>query len=198
MNVQDIRDKTDGEVIVTPGLTARCIEVGQRKTGSGNYGDWSGQQLMLEDNTGKIRVQVWNHPDLTPLKGKVVTVQAHKGDNGWGGCNIEDQERNGQRYKQIKLASNGELFEPTGPIDTQAPTPTPVSGNGAIPWTDYETAMRRAHKIAYALEPSGEDGPASAAIVNTMMISFSQGRIGLPRVEDDPGPEPGQDDDINF
>lgn len=72
------------------------------------------------------------------------------------------------------------------------------NGNGhAVQWADYAMVARHAHKLACELEPDGykDDGPsegapatavdrstARAAIVNTALIAFSNGKIAI---EDD-------------
>lgn len=74
----------------------------------------------------------------------------------------------------------------------------PVSSNGhgsaapaaSVTWEDYRQMMRLAHSEATDLEH--DDPQARAAIVNTVMIAFSNGKVSLPK--QDEAPEPDQDD----
>jgi len=113
VNIVDIKNKTENEMIVGPGLTAKCVDVSDRKTGSGQHGEWSFQQLLLEDDSGKIRLAVWNCPDVSNLKDRLIEVCAHKGDNGWVGCTVQINEWRGKKYKQIKLMSTGDIRDCT-------------------------------------------------------------------------------------
>lgn len=191
MNIQNLKDKTDGEMIVGPGLTAKCTEVAERKTGSGQYGEWACQQLLLEDDSGKIRLMAWNHPNLKDLQGYRIKVQAHKGDNGWMGCSIEQREYKGEKFKQIKLSSSGEILIVTADAAQGKSEQTYRANNGAVEWWDYVMAMKTMHAIAMDLEPN--DGVARAALVNTAMIALTQGKLKKEESEQRP-----PDDDIPF
>lgn len=81
----------------------------------------------------------------------------------------------------------------------------PSASNGHIPWLAYEQMARIAHGLAQALEPDvtqpsapSQDGgdpvethtvinrsAARVALVNTVMIAFSNGKISLPEADDD-------------
>jgi hypothetical protein len=64
-------------------------------------------------------------------------------------------------------------------------------GNGAIPWKDYEIMAKLAHSFALGLEPDSniegalplDRSQARAAILNTIMIAYSNGKIYLPDEE---------------
>ena len=199
MNVNEVKNKADREMIIEPGLTARCTEVGDKKTGSGQYGAWSVQSLTLEDASGKIRVSAWDYDDLKTMQRQMVTVHAHKGDNGHTGCQVEEREYQGKKFKQLKM-KGGDIKVPT----SEMTDPSHENGQGAIQWWDYIQAMRGAHAIATELEPDtkNEDTGAAlirsnarASLVNTMMIAFSQGKVQAPAEEPR---EPDSDVDIPF
>ena len=183
MNIQDILNKVDGEMLVGPGLTAMCTEVGQRKTGTNANGEWSLQILVLKDNSGQVRLIAWNRDNLANLKGQEIIVSSYKGDKGWAGCSIEDKEYNGKKYKQIKLSSNGELIlsmSPTTSAQSSNDGGRPVATNG-VSFVDYIDAVRRFHQLATELEP--DDATARAALVNTDKIAFTNGKIYFPDSE---------------
>ena len=102
--------------------------------------------------------------------------------------------------------------QPSTPQQETKPAPTP-SGTAyraefirteKIPWADFELAFNRLVELANEAEPNRQSGAtgdwaicseARAAIINTGIIAFSQGRIEAPL----PGPEVKvQDDDIPF
>lgn len=74
-------------------------------------------------------------------------------------------------------------------------------GNGSIAWDEYEEMAKMAHSLASELEPDGSgptDDPnrvysiidrsaARAAILNTVMIAFSNGKIAKDKKPDDGG-----------
>ena len=98
--------------------------------------------------------------------------------------------------KVIEKAAPAAPAQGQGPAQDaskQAP-PTPQAGNsGRIAWANYIRAVRAAHALALDLEPNEEGGlpdrsQARAALVNTMAIALTNGRIELPGPEDEPEP----------
>ena len=72
---------------------------------------------------------------------------------------------------------------------------------GRIDWEEYVVAVREAHMIANELEPDENQmveghinrAQARAALVNTMMIALTDGKIGLPPLTNEPPvDDPGQ------
>jgi hypothetical protein len=105
--------------------------------------------------------------------------------------------------KEIDLEVKGNW----GQMIVQTPNGTASKGasNGQIKWNDYAEMKRQAHKLALELEPDSTDrdtvtvtvldrAQARAALVNTDMIAFSNGKIAME--EDQPPPE--DDDRIPF
>jgi len=204
MTIQEIKNKQNGEMIVPPGLTARCVQVEKQTTGSGQWGKWSVQQLLVNDTTGEMRIAVWHRPELSELKGKLLQFMAFKSDKGFSGCIIEQKETKdgGEIYNQLKLSKTGIIQEVIETNETSAAqTSDNQNGRRGIEWWDYIQAMRGAHTIAAELEPDDIPGDpdarpkdrstARAALVNTMMISLSMGQLSLPPKE----PEGPKDDD---
>jgi len=90
----------------------------------------------------------------------------------------------------------------TIPDGTPAPAkPQAAQSNGHIPWEDYRRMAEHAHMLAARLEPDGTEtsqsdnnfqatlidrSAARAAILNTVMIAFSNGKIALPKQPDEP------------
>ena len=69
-----------------------------------------------------------------------------------------------------------------------------AAASASVTWDDYREMMERAHVAASGLEPDSPE--ARAAIVNTVMIAFSNGKVSLPK--QDPEQAPPIDDDIPF
>lgn len=73
----------------------------------------------------------------------------------------------------------------------EAEAATPVSNGGPPSWAAYAHLMKEAHNLALELEPDGlgegailvDRSQGRAAIVNTIMIAFSNGKI---KIEEDP------------
>lgn len=65
------------------------------------------------------------------------------------------------------------------------------ASNGKVAWLEYQIVAKAAHALALDLEPDYEAGnidrsAARAAIVNTAMIAFANGKISMPEVEETP------------
>lgn len=65
--------------------------------------------------------------------------------------------------------------------------------NGVVEWFSYAEMLDLAHEKAKELEP--DDAQARAALVNTAMIAFTNGKVVLPAIPDD---VPGDDDVVPF
>jgi len=68
------------------------------------------------------------------------------------------------------------------------------NNNGAITWDAYRAMAEAAHELAMKLEPddvndegkmTSDRSAARAAILNTVMIAYSNGKIFVPEEEDD-------------
>ena len=75
--------------------------------------------------------------------------------------------------------------------------------DGVIEWEEYVGAIREAHLVASELEPDENQtveghinrSQARAALVNTMMIALTTGKIGLPATSEPPEDDNGPHDD---
>lgn len=102
-------------------------------------------------------------------------------------------------------------FQSLDPALPKPPAPTPNgaapaasngNGSGKIPWMEFTAAFRAAHAMALEVEPDSHtniitsDGAitttpldrstARAALVNTAIIAFSNGKIETPEIEATP------------
>lgn len=112
--------------------------------------------------------------DATKYVGKTLEVEVS-----------EKTSKSGNKYKIAKI-----LREITG---------SSGGGNGHIAWSQYEHMAKLAHGLAVSLEPdeieTGDENSiplmkvdrsaSRAAILNTVMIAFSNGKISLPEDADE-------------
>jgi hypothetical protein len=109
-------------------------------------------------------VNYFVNEDATPHIGKTVEITSE-----------ERTSRAGNKYNVAKIVKVlGEAH---------------AGNSGGILWDDYQTAMKLAHSHAIALEPdiTDEDGrtlvdrsAARAALVNTAMIAYTNGKVYMP------------------
>lgn len=209
MKIAEIHKTKDG-VVLTELITAKVSNVGLRKTGRSQLGkSWSLQPIFLKDDTGDIQMVAWGRDDLSKFQDYIITVGATKSDRGWGGCQVKDHEYpKGTITKQITLNHNG-LLKVKGVESSPSRSESsitnlpPPSTNGPIDYWIYIEAMKAIHSIAMDLEPN--DGVARAALVNTAMIAYTNGKIKFeipepPQEEEPPLPPeepPTRSDDLD-
>lgn len=104
MTISETKTMAEG----MPVLDLKCtVElVGKRRTGTGDYGDWSFQDIKIKDSTGEIWVKCGNKEPLDYLKGQQVTLSCFKSDKfGWTGLKTIDDsyEKDGQLVETRKL-----------------------------------------------------------------------------------------------
>ncbi len=115
--------------------------------------------------------------DATPLVGKTVEAEVME----------KTSQKTGNKYKTAKIVKVIEAAAQNG------------NGNGKITWDAYRAMAEAAHELAVKLEPDELDpgdqgdvarvrtdrGTARAAILNTVMIAYSNGKIFVPDIDDD-------------
>ncbi len=125
--------------------------------------------------------QVYINEDPTNLVGKTVDIDV----------NVKTSQKTGKQYKIGKIIK---IYEATA-------TASNGNGNGKITWDAYRAMAEAAHDLAHKLEPDGvaphiegddhgyhttvDRSTARAAILNTVMIAYSNGKIVIPADEDD-------------
>lgn len=114
-------------------------------------------------------------------------------DNNWYNLINHSKPAIGARFNvEVKETQfNGRTYRWANIVQGQQAVGT---ANGHIPWGDYRHMAEIAHEMAKGMEP--DDAAARAAILNTVMIAFSNGRVALPK--DDPEEGPPLDDNIPF
>jgi hypothetical protein len=125
-----------------------------RETKQGNYGEYTSQNFVLEDESGDIRVTAMDHPDLTTLKGKRVTLAAGKDGKGqWSGLKKSGYQstKTGEFIHQIQLGKIGKILDEvteaahaaTGTKQTYAPAPqAPRASHSAANQGQYTPSVQ--------------------------------------------------------
>jgi len=122
--------------------------------------------------------QVYINEDPAKLVGKTVDIEITK--------------KNSKAGREYKIGKIAKVYEATA-------TASNGNGNGKITWDAYRAMAEAAHDLAAKLEPDEIDvseatghetvrtdrGSARAAIVNTTMINYCQGRITVPKDDED-------------
>lgn len=92
---------------------------------------------------------------------------------------------------EIPIAKQETKPEPAKEIASNGNGNHAPAGSGKIPWLEFVAAFKGAHAMALEAEPDKVDGglstidrsQARAALVNTAIIAFSNGRIEAPELE---------------
>lgn len=211
MNISELKTAANQIPLVSPGLFALVVKVQPRKTGTGQYGDWSLQGLSLKDNSGEISAVIWGRPDLSALAGKEIHLSALNNGSGWTGCIVEDrtykaQDGSMKSARQIKASGTFLLEEcqptaqPVGPgqpgypQEQAAATPANGATHVSLPdWGQYCAVMRSAHHMAMEMEPDTQtDGNqtidrsrARLALVATVLIAWGKKDFVFTTPDDD-------------
>lgn len=102
---------------------------------------------------------------------------------------VKTREFQGKTYRWAEIVKKPAASHATG------------NGNGAaVSWTEYELMMSLAHHAATQLEPDSDivdRSTARAALVNTVMIAFTNGKIVVDK-EDENEPPPPDDSEAPF
>ncbi len=126
--------------------------------------------------------QVYINEEPAPLVGKTVDIEVNDKPNKAG-------------TRTYKVGKISKVYEATATTSNGNGN----GGNSKITWDAYRAMAEAAHELAVKLEPDELDpgdqgdvarvrtdrGTARAAILNTVMIAYSNGKITVPDIEDD-------------
>jgi hypothetical protein len=127
-------------------IQLRIVGAYEHRARSGANGPYTVQNADAEDAAGdKIRISVWNHPDISPMKGKMVVVHSNAGRGGKSsGVKVKhgSYEKNGQPVQTVELevSKSGafqfvEVYNNNNPKDKAPdvkPNDTPAQGTKAV------------------------------------------------------------------
>lgn len=159
-------------------LHVRFIRAYEKKTGTGEYGDWSIQNFDVADDTGTITVAAFNRPEDFAQLGweeKPILISAVKTSKGWTGASTFDDTYNNTTTRKIRLTKLGICTIDQHPaVSDQRPAdsekkPTKLSIDRAAEIIQF------CHRLAQTLYPDAPD--AAATVGNTLFIAIANGKI---------------------
>jgi len=167
-------------------VTERLIGAATMQTKIESFSDYKtnqyGPSAKVKLSSGQ---QAYINEDPTGYVGRTVEIELSK-----------KMSKKGQEYTVGKIS---QVYEATD-------TASSGNGNGKITWDAYRAMAEAAHELAIKLEPDGiiaetselgnartytittDRSTARAAILNTVMIAYSNGKIFVPEDDDDPPP----------
>ena len=111
MNIKECKEM-QGDLPVLD-LDVKVVSVGKRKTGEGEFGEWSFQDIQVKDSSGEIWVKCQNKDDLSSLRAKYITLSCYKSDkHGWVGLTTLDDEYNDKITRKLKMTKTGQITIP--------------------------------------------------------------------------------------
>jgi hypothetical protein len=103
--LSEIEAFEDGEVLTE--ISGHVKAVYERKSGVGEYGPWSFQDLTLTDGDIDVRIKAKNLEDLKDFQGKDITITANKSPkHGLTGLTKLVEEYQGKTYHKVQLTSS--------------------------------------------------------------------------------------------
>lgn len=107
-NLADIINLPEGTVI--DAVQVKVAAVYERKTGVGKTGQSTVQSCELQDGLGnKLRASCWDHPDLTPLRGKELVLHSTQGQRGLAGVAVRFNTYNNKTSVELTVSRAGQF-----------------------------------------------------------------------------------------
>ena len=138
MNVTLAKQQEAGGTIAT--LTGKVDEVYKRNAGVGPKGPWTVQGLKLSEGNDWIKVDLWNHDELSAYKGHVIKISNDRGlkieDNSWTDKNTGEVKGGGVKISGSKgsvITSPGFGDDGDAPPQAQQSAPAPFAPSPAVP-----------------------------------------------------------------
>lgn len=105
LTIAQCKELEKGEPI--PSFRGRITKVYEQKSGVGQYGEWTMQNMIVEDSTGHVQV-TWGGPDdLSDLEGEIRLFESSLSDkHGLTGIKWDVRTSNGKTYSGIKLTES--------------------------------------------------------------------------------------------
>lgn len=119
-NIKQIQEMVG---MVIPRVEVRITKVYERKTGKGQYGEWSLQNGEVEDSTGRMKVLFKQLPSQAHLQGKTMIFKSMEGKHGLKGVEVKKNEYNGKTTLELHV-SNAALIVGNGEETITEPVET--------------------------------------------------------------------------
>lgn len=181
MDLITISEQPDG--FCPPQVSATIKKVWDRKAGTNETGDWSFQNVDVEQAGTKATIKLKNLPEFPDTRvGQSVVITAHKSDkHGLVGIKTETREYNGKTYKSIVVTPSAKWAWGNGNAPNVAKAsagPTLVLDSDA--YADHILAVAEiAKKVSAELLISDE--PAIQACFATICIDTKNRNLLLPK-----------------
>jgi len=129
MTIKEIKEM-QGDLPVLD-LDVKVVSVGKRKTGEGEFGEWSFQDMQVKDSSGEIWVKCQNKDDLSSLRAKYITLSCYKSDRrGWIGLTTLDDEYNDKITRKLKMTKTGLITIPEDQPELKEEETKEISNRG--------------------------------------------------------------------
>lgn len=108
MTLTDILQQPDG--FTPPGLKVRVVRVFDQKSGEGEKGPWSFQDVEVEDASGKGRLKLKNCEPLSPdRQGKELILTANQSkQHGLTGLKVAHEEYQGKTFDKLVVTGSAQ------------------------------------------------------------------------------------------
>lgn len=91
---------------VLPKVAGKIVSVFKRHEGTNDKGHWSVQDIEIEGQGAKVKVKVWNKPEIERNdQGKHVEIMANEGKAGLTALFVEDDEYNGNTTRILRTTA---------------------------------------------------------------------------------------------
>lgn len=124
MTLSDILSQPEG--FTPPGIKVRVVRVYDQKSGEGEKGPWSFQDVEVEDSSGKGRLKLKNiEPLPADRQGKELILTAHQSkQHGLTGLKVLHEQYQGKTYDKIVVTSSAQWTWETNGTKPAATSPT--------------------------------------------------------------------------
>lgn len=128
MTLSDILQQPEG--FTPPGIKVRVVRVYDQKSGEGEKGPWSFQDVEVEDSSGKGRLKLKNiEPLSSDRQGKELILTANQSkQHGLTGLKVLHEQYQGKTYDKIVVTSSAQwTWETNGHAEPTKPAYTAVA-----------------------------------------------------------------------
>ncbi|MFA6972503.1 MAG: hypothetical protein WC208_14055 [Gallionella sp.] len=137
-------------------ISGKITRVWDKKSGTGDYGEWSFQNIVITDDTGDMTVCLKNRKDELTSQDvdKAITIKAKETTKGILGVKVEKEtwEKNGEPQEAIKV-----IITPSGVITLDGAAPAASARQAeAAPQEEKVTAPKVALDLAQLRKDSIE------------------------------------------
>lgn len=198
MDLKTINEQPDG--FCPPEVAVKIAKVWERKSGTNDTGDWSFQNVDVDQGGTKATLKLKNLPEFPNTRvGQTVTIRANKSDtHGLTGIKTETREYNGKSYKSIVITPSGkwEWGAATSNGSGAAHTASSPAQSGALNETTYTDHLLSCAELAAVIGShlSLDDAQALQACFATICIDTKNRGLLLPRPKTLPAASPAQSD----